>query len=132
MNFSLRYDSSVLRASKAEVGDLVRGALFQTNTQEQGIICFGVAVRACVPKPVPVVSGEWRRFPPREHGLLLLAPRAQPPTPLGQVWGHKLRRPELAQAARLEAQGSPQREDPEPERRPQYRKASPFWRRGVT
>ena len=46
MNFSLRYNPAVVRANKAEVGDLARGSLFRANTQEAGIIHFGVAVQS--------------------------------------------------------------------------------------
>jgi len=45
LNFSLRYDPSVLKVVKVDAGDLVGGSLFQANTREAGIIRFGVVAQ---------------------------------------------------------------------------------------
>jgi len=45
LNFSLRYDSSVLKVNKADSGDLAGGTLFQANIRDAGIIRFGIVAQ---------------------------------------------------------------------------------------
>ncbi len=45
LNFSLRYDTSVVKVNQVEAGDLAGGALFQASTRDAGIIRFGVAAQ---------------------------------------------------------------------------------------
>lgn len=43
INFALRYDARVVKVGQVQVGDLVRGSLFQASTREDGVVRFGVA-----------------------------------------------------------------------------------------
>ena len=44
MNFSIQYDPKVVSVDRISVGDLVTGAKFQSNSDRNGIITFGLVV----------------------------------------------------------------------------------------
>lgn len=44
MNFQILYDPTVLAVDLVEIGDLVRGTQFQSNSDEDGVISFGLVV----------------------------------------------------------------------------------------
>lgn len=44
MNFSIRYNPRVVTVNRVDAGDLVRGTLFQSNSDTDGVITFGLVV----------------------------------------------------------------------------------------